>query len=475
MRDEDGFLHLTGRSKDLIITGAGKNVYPDEVEVRYKDLPYTKELCVFGLPAEDGLGDTIHAVSVVDEAAAPELDRSSIEREIRLAAETIGESLPPHQRITALHFWYRDLPKTSTMKAKRGTIRDVVASKVGIDEVAALAQAGGAAGASRDEKVDESLAAVRRILSKQSKRPESVIHRDTHLLLDLGIDSIGKMDLIGSVEAQFAMRIDDKKAAAIARVSDLLHVIGDHLPIGGGTRGEAWRRLVANTSGSPDNGHLPAALAPARWLVRGTVSVFMNTYVRVAVRGREHIPATGPFILAPNHCSHLDSPSVVTAVGGKRRVWVAGAEDYFFDTMLKRFLFGRLLDTIAFDRRTDGLSGLRRCNEALLRGDGLLFFPEGTRSRDGRLQPFKVGFAVLAMEQRAPIVPVHIDRSYELLPKGRRLVRPGVVKVRFGPPIHPPEDDALADHYATLQALTRRVQAAVEALAREVPAHEGRA
>jgi long-chain acyl-CoA synthetase len=465
-RDEDGFLHLTGRSKDLIITGAGKNVYPDEVEVRYKDLPYTKELCVFGLPAEDGLGDTVCAVSVVDEAAAPELDRSSIEREIRLAAETIGESLPPHQRITVLHFWYRDLPKTSTMKAKRGVIRDVVASKVGVGEAVALAMAGGAAGARRDEKVDEVLAAVRRILSKQSKRPESAIHRDTHLLLDLGIDSIGKVDLIGSVEAQFSMRIDDKKAAAIARVSDLLHVIGDRLPIGGGTRGEAWRRLMANSSGSRDNGHIPASLRPARWLVRGTVSVFMNTYVRVEVRGREHIPATGPFILTPNHCSHLDSPSVVTAVGGKRRVWVAGAEDYFFDTTLKRFLFGKLLDTIAFDRQADGLSGLRRCGEALSRGDGLLLFPEGTRSRDGRLQPFKVGAAVLAMEQRAPIVPVHIDRTYELLPKGRRLVRPGVVKVRFGPPIRPPENDALTDHYAALQAMTRRVQAAVEALAK---------
>jgi 1-acyl-sn-glycerol-3-phosphate acyltransferase len=79
------------------------------------------------------------------------------------------------------------------------------------------------------------------------------------------------------------------------------------------------------------------------------------------------------------------------------------------------------------------------------------------------------------MEQRTPIVPVHIDRTHELLPKGRRLVRPGVVKVRFGPPIRPPEDNAVTDHYAALQALTRRVQAAVEALAREMPAHEGRA
>jgi long-chain acyl-CoA synthetase len=124
--DDDGYLFLTGRSKDLIITGAGKNVYPDQVEARCRDLPYTKEICVFGMPSMDGLGDIVHAVVVVDEEAAPELDRSSLEREIRLAVAAVGESLSPHERIASLHFWDRELPKTSTLKAKRGLIREMV-------------------------------------------------------------------------------------------------------------------------------------------------------------------------------------------------------------------------------------------------------------------------------------------------------------------------------------------------------------
>ncbi|MHC4695604.1 MAG: AMP-binding protein, partial [Planctomycetota bacterium] len=124
--DADEYLYLTGRSTDLIVTGAGKNVYPDEVEQRYCDLPYVREMCVFGMPSEGGLGDTVHAVVVVDRDGAPELDQSSIEREIRLAAESISETVPPHQRIAVLHFWDRELPKTSTLKAKRGVIRDLV-------------------------------------------------------------------------------------------------------------------------------------------------------------------------------------------------------------------------------------------------------------------------------------------------------------------------------------------------------------
>jgi long-chain acyl-CoA synthetase len=467
--DADGFLHLTGRTNDLIVTGAGKNVYPDEVETRYADLPYARELCVFGVPSNDGMGDTVHAVIVVDEPAASGLDRSSIEREIRLAVASIGESLPTHQRIATLHFWDRELPKTSTLKAKRGLIRDLVRSETSTAQTGERPGVGTARAlpATTTPAHDAALASVQRILAKQSKRSEHSIHPTMHLLLDLGIDSIGKIDVIGTVEAQFGMRIDDPAAAKIARVSDLLHVIGDRKPVGGGLRGtDVFRRLIGGGAArATPTGQPAASLLPARRLARGTVGVLMNSYVRVRPRGRENIPATGAFILAPNHSSHLDAPSILTAVGGRRRVWIAGAKDYFFDTALKRFLFGKLFDTIPFDRQADGVVGLRRCGEALSRGDGLLLFPEGTRSLDGRMQPFKIGVAVLAVEQGVPIVPVRIDHAYELLPKGQRFVRPGVITVTFGQAIHPPSREATSDHYVAFHALTQQIQDAVAALA----------
>jgi len=480
-RDADGYLYLTGRANDLIVTGAGKNVYPDEVEARYADLPFAKELCVFGVPSEDGMGDVVHAVVVVEEAVASGLDRSSIEREIRLAAATMGESLPTHQRIAQLHFWDRELPKTSTLKAKRGLIRDLVRSerphepKTGPDTLLYATPRSNVqltsplkGGAADRPPHHAAIAGVQRILAKQSKRSEHLIHPAMHLLLDLGIDSIGKIDVIGAVEGQFAMRIDDAAAAKIARVSDLIYVIGDRQPVGGGLRPtDVFKRLLGIGVGDfhSANGQLPAPLLPARWLARGAVGVLMNSYIRVDARGGENIPARGPFILAPNHTSHLDAPSILTAVGGKRRVWTAGAEDYFFNTGLKRFVFGTLFDTIAFDRQADGVVGLRRCGEALAKGDGLLIFPEGTRSLDGRMQPFKIGVAVLAMEQGVPIIPVRINRAFELLRKGRRFARPGVITVAFGPPIHPPPRDSTSDHYAAFHALTNQVQCAVDSLA----------
>ncbi len=193
----------------------------------------------------------------------------------------------------------------------------------------------------------------------------------------------------------------------------------------------------------------------------------MNTYLRVRASGQANIPQRGAFILAPNHSSHLDSPSVITALGGKRRVWTAAAEDYFFDTAPKRMLFGRMLDTIPFDRRSDGIVGLRRCGEALRRGDGLLMFPEGTRSTTGELQPFKVGIAILAIEHEVPIIPVYIDRAFDLMPKGQRFIKPGALRVTFGEPIEAPDLSDRRERAEVARELAERVEAAVVAMSGE--------
>ena len=110
----------------MIITDAGKNVYPDEVETRYKNLPYVLEMCVLGMPSSSGIGESVHAVIVPDYQSHPDLDPSAIERTIREEASTIAEQIPTHQRIQSLHFWSAELPKTSTLKAKRGLVQAVL-------------------------------------------------------------------------------------------------------------------------------------------------------------------------------------------------------------------------------------------------------------------------------------------------------------------------------------------------------------
>ena len=291
------------------------------------------------------------------------------------------------------------------------------------------------------------------------------MHRDMNLLLDLGIDSIGKVDLIGAVETQFRMRVEDEQAEGISRVSDLVRLVGRRTPLSGQSWGaNVWRRIIS-ASEPEENGHDSVVLAPARWLVRGTVMAFMHSYIRVETSGLKNLPSRGAFIIAANHSSHLDAPAIIAAVGNRRRVWVAGAQDYFFDTAVKRFIFGRLMDTIAFDRHADGVAGLRRCAGPLTSGDALLMFPEGTRSRTGEMQAFKPGVAVLAMEHGVPIVPARIESAGDLMPKGSHFARSGIVRVSFGRPIAPPSPTPNLDPVAARQELTAQVRMAVEQLA----------
>ena len=117
------------------------------------------------------------------------------------------------------------------------------------------------------------LKAVRQILSRQSNVPEGEIQPTSHLLLDLGIDSIGRIDVLGSIEGRFNMKVDEAAAAKIARVADILRIVGSRTPTGvGAARGDAWRRFVGtNGVSGKGNGEPSAAALPIRWLARGSV------------------------------------------------------------------------------------------------------------------------------------------------------------------------------------------------------------
>jgi long-chain acyl-CoA synthetase len=131
--DEDGYLVLSGRADDVIVTGGGKNVYPVEIEWLYRDAPHVKEMCVIGVPDHAGAGEAVHAVIVLDE---PEEERSldGRKREVESALSAISRQLPSHQRIRGVHFWEGDLPRTATLKVKRRQLRDALRSKAGVSQ-----------------------------------------------------------------------------------------------------------------------------------------------------------------------------------------------------------------------------------------------------------------------------------------------------------------------------------------------------
>jgi 1-acyl-sn-glycerol-3-phosphate acyltransferase len=144
-----------------------------------------------------------------------------------------------------------------------------------------------------------------------------------------------------------------------------------------------------------------------------------------------------PFILAANHSSHMDTPAVLLALPPRlrRRTLVVAAADYFYKNRLVGGLVSLALGTVPLDRQGAGTESIGTIERLLAEGWVVLAFPEGSRTRDGRLHRGKTGVARLATSARVPVVPVGIHGTYQALPHDRRLPRRAPVEVRFGKPL----------------------------------------
>lgn len=161
---------------------------------------------------------------------------------------------------------------------------------------------------------------------------------------------------------------------------------------------------------------------------------------RPVITGREHIPATGPVILASNHLSFIDSIVIPLAVP-RRVVFLAKAEYWEGRSLasLPRRLFFRTFGAVPVqrDQQGDAQVSLDLARQVLARGDAFGIYPEGTRSRDGRLYRGRTGVGWLALASGAPVVPVGLVGTDRVQPIGATFPRVHRVRVAFAPPVRP--------------------------------------
>lgn len=161
----------------------------------------------------------------------------------------------------------------------------------------------------------------------------------------------------------------------------------------------------------------------------------------------------GPAIFVANHHSHFDTPLLLTAIPRpwRHELVVAAAADYFFDTHFKAALAGWAYGAVPMERKKVSRTSADRAASLLDAGWSLLVFPEGGRSPDGWGQPHKGGAAYLATKLSLPVVPIHIDGTGRVLPKGSRLPSPERVTINFGDPIVPDDDMDARSFVAVLE------------------------
>ena len=194
-------------------------------------------------------------------------------------------------------------------------------------------------------------------------------------------------------------------------------------------------------------------------VVRSIVVAFCRVFWRVTVEGREHVPATGPFILSAVHRSNIDTPLVAAVTRrrlrymGKQEMWKIRQIGWFFSAM----------GGFPVNRGTADRDALRRCAEVLRGGEPLVLFPEGTRRSGPVVEDLFDGAAYLATKVGAPILPVGIGGSEPAMPKGAKFLRPVKIHLVIGPPVQPQDTGGKASRNA-VRDLTEQLRAELQRL-----------
>lgn len=201
----------------------------------------------------------------------------------------------------------------------------------------------------------------------------------------------------------------------------------------------------------------------------GLLAIFRGVLCVPRVVGREHVPA-GPFVLCANHRSHLDSLALICGLRLEDKSALLAARDYFEEGGMMRRLLVSPFTVIPVEQRHPGVAmlGTIAAAAAFFRqgGQALIAYPEGTRQTGGTIAPFKRGAATLALALGRPVLPVFIDGTERLLPKGRLMPVPGTVTLTLGKAIQPgARPDAGEWHDRSCQ-LIRTIEASVRDLAR---------
>lgn len=201
--------------------------------------------------------------------------------------------------------------------------------------------------------------------------------------------------------------------------------------------------------------------------VRNLLRALMTVWCRLTVEGKEHIPTSGPFILAPTHRSIIDSP--VASAATRRRMRFMGADKWWE----VHPAFGWVLSALGgfpVTRGTADREALKRCIAVLDGGEPLVLFPEGERKSGPTIQPLFDGAAYIAAKAGVPIVPMGIGGSERVMPKGTTFVFPRKMHAVIGPPIPCPTDLTGKAMRAGLKAMTEELHSELQRLFDEAQA-----
>ncbi len=426
----EGMLTFRGRKKDMLALPDGQKVYPEDVEAVLRQDGRVADATVVGWPL--GAGLRVHAVlSLEDATAADDI--------VRIA----NAVLAPHQQIRGTTVWPDpDLPRTHTLKVRKPEVLARLAALESPEHPAVVGPAPLGTGPTVDVDPVTAIVASVGALNAAAVRPND------RLSSDLNLDSLRRVELLGVVEEELGVFVDDDALEPDATVADLIALV------------EAARE----SKRKPGSWSWP--LSPAVRAVGLTTQVlliypFIHLFYRVRVTGLERLDGiSGPLLFTPNHCLHLDNAIILTRlpIGTRWKLSVAAAADTIYGNPVQGVLASVIANAFPLAREGGVRKSLELLGARLDRGFNILIYPEGKLTLGGPLQPFRAGAGLIAVEGGTPVVPVKIIIHEMSWIDRRRWPSPlrGDVELVLGDPIL---FDADTDHAAATTQLEDAVAA----------------
>jgi long-chain acyl-CoA synthetase len=425
--DDKGRLYITGRLKEIIVLSSGKNLYPEEIEAHYRESAFIKELCVLGVsrPGEPS-AERLHAVVVPDEDVLRAKGIVNVKELLRFEIEGRAVTLPAHKRILSYDISMEPLPRTTTGKIRRHEIQRRLRDRAAAAEADTrpMADADAEWAAAPDHR--RALDTIAKRIGRAGVRP------DANLELDLGLDSMERVELLTALEQQAGTRVAADARATIFTVRQLVDAVRVAPAAEAGASGAAsdaggelpWETLLAQP---PDQVVIDTLARPRPirtgliFLLVKSAALIARVFIKFRSAGIDRLPASGPYILSPNHQSYVDPFFLAAALPYRlfRQLFFVGAAEYF-ETPFTRW-FARTINLIPVDPDANLVTAMQAGAAGLRLGKILVLFPEGERSIDGDLKKFRKGAPILSSHMNAPIVPVALDGLFDLWPRGRSL------------------------------------------------------
>lgn len=418
--DEEGHVFITGRKKEILVTPGGKNINPVEIEFKldkYVDL--IKE-CAVTLQ-----GDNLTAVIVPQDDLARDMSDEELEAMFKeKVIQEYNKDTAPYKKIVSVFIYRGDLPRTKMEKLQRFKLD-------------AMIKSGSHKAPRQDDFVEpqfEEYQIIKDYLLEEKKLDQ--VRPTDNIETDLGLDSLDKIGLQGFVEHTFGMKMSADDISRFKSVQEFAEHVSDYK-----TRIEIsqtdWTELLKKDTHTVKIPHMWAS-GP---IIAHLFKMYLKCHGGFEAKGLENIPKSGPYIIAPNHQSYIDGlivPGYMDSATIKNCYFYAKSQHV--KESWKQFLASHH-NIIVMDL-SSLQDSLQQLGEVLKSGHNLCIFPEGTRTKTGRVGKFKKTFAILSKELHVPVIPVVIKGAFEAMPKGSKGIKKHKIEVEFLPAMIAGENDS---------------------------------